>query len=402
MATRCTFAALCEQFASLFGERPEVLVRAAGRVNLIGEHTDYNDGFVLPAAIDRHICMVARRRAPGGVRAYATEFDDLAVFPVTQERPEARHPWTVYISGVLQLLQREKVAIDGFDVVVGATLPRAAGLSSSAALEVGTATLVQALFPFAMDEVQLIKLVQLAEHQFAGTKCGIMDMFVCRLGRREHALFLDCRSLAYQFVPLVLHDTVLVICDSKKKRGLSTSAYNERRAQCEEGVRLLRQWVPGIRALRDVAAEQFESLADRLPPVVRRRCQHVIAENARVVEAVAALQKGDLEHFGRLMYASHVSLRDLYEVSCPELDTLVESALAVPGTLGARLTGAGFGGCTVNLVRRGAIEAFQERVRDEFVRRFGQEPGILICQASDGVQVEWLDSGACAHGRKDD
>ncbi len=401
MATPCTLDALCAQFTRLFGEQPEVLVRAAGRVNLIGEHTDYNDGFVLPAAIDRHICMVARRRTGGVVRAYATEFDDLAVFPLTQERPEARHLWTLYISGVLQLLQREKVAIDGFDVVVGATLPRAAGLSSSAALEVGTATLVQALFPFAMEEVRLIKLIQQAEHQFAGTKCGIMDMFICRLGRREHALFLDCRSLAYQLVPLVLHDAVLVICDSKKKRGLATSAYNERRAQCEEGVRLLRQWLPGIRALRDVTAEQFAPLADRLPPLVRRRCQHVVAENARVVEAVAALKNGELERFGKLMYASHVSLRDLYEVSCPELDTLVESALAVPGTLGARLTGAGFGGCTVNLVRRDAIEAFQDGVRGEFGRRFGYEPGILICWASDGVQVEWLDGSACARGRGD-
>jgi len=399
MHSLCTREVLREQFASLFREEPEILVRAAGRVNLIGEHTDYNDGFVLPTAIDRHICLLARRRADSVVRAYATEFHDLAVFPVQEEPPKQEHPWSVYLGGVLQLLQKRGVAIGGFDVLVAATLPRAAGLSSSAAFEVGTAALVQGLFPFAMEEVELIKLVQQAEHQFAGTKCGIMDMFVCRLGRLDHALFLDCRSLHYRLVPLALGDTLLVICDTKKKRGLSTSAYNERRAQCEEGVRLLRQWLPGITALRDVSVEQFASLADRLPPVVRRRCQHVVAENTRVLEAVAALEAGDLGRFGKLMYDSHVSLRDLYEVSCPELDTLVESALAVDGTLGARLTGAGFGGCTVNLVRRASIEAFQEKVGADYARRFARQPGFLICRAADGVKVEWLDAGLSACGR---
>ncbi|MBC7188462.1 MAG: galactokinase [Calditrichaeota bacterium] len=396
MTTLCELNELREKFSSLFGDQPEVLVRAAGRVNLIGEHTDYNDGFVLPAAIDRHICLLARRRPGRIVRAYAAEFNDLATFPVHAIPEEQHGHWTVYLRGVIQLLQQQGVEIDGFDVLIAATLPRASGLSSSAALEVGTASLIQALFPFVMDELQLIKLVQQAEHQFAGTKCGIMDMFVCRLGRQAHALFLDCRSLEYRVVPLALDEVALVICDTKKKRGLATSAYNERRAQCEEGVRLLRQWLPGISALRDVSLEQFAPLADRLPPVVRRRCEHVVAENARVLEAVSALERGDLAHFGRLMQASHASLRDLYEVSCPELDTLVESALAVDGTLGARLTGAGFGGCTVNLVRRDALEEFKERVGTDYVRRFGQEPGILVCSAADGVQVQWLSPPACS------
>jgi galactokinase len=392
---------LSQKFSSLFGDQPEVLVRSAGRVNLIGEHTDYNEGFVLPAAIDRHICLLARRRPGRIVRAYATEFNDLATFPV-QESPAERHGhWTVYLRGVIELLQRRGVEIEGFDVLIAATLPRASGLSSSAALEVGTASLVQALFPFAMDELELIKLVQQAEHQFAGTKCGIMDMFVCRLGRQAHALFLDCRSLEHRLVPLALDQVALVICDTKKKRGLAGSAYNERRAQCEEGVRLLRQWLPGISALRDVGLEQFISLADRLPPVVRRRCGHVVAENARVLEAVSALERDDLAHLGRLMQASHASLRDLYEVSCPELDTLVESALRVQGTLGARLTGAGFGGCTVNLVRRDALEEFKEKVGADYVRRFGQEPGILVCNATDGVRVQWLSAPACSEESSD-
>ncbi|MDZ7393145.1 MAG: galactokinase [candidate division KSB1 bacterium] len=390
MASSIAREPLLEQFTLHFGAPPQVLVRAAGRVNLIGEHTDYNDGFVLPAAIDRHIYFLARRRAGAKVRAYAAEFDELATFPVQQERPDKPHHWSVYLIGVLQLLQARGVALDGFDVLIAGNLPRAAGLSSSAALEVGMASLVQALYPFRMQELELIKLVQQAEHQFAGTKCGIMDMFVCRLGRRDHALFLDCRSLDYRLVPLQLRESALVICDSKKKRGLASSAYNERRAQCEEGVRLIRQWLPEVRALRDVSVEQFAELSGRLPEVVRRRCEHVVRENARVLDAVRALEGGDLSHFGRLMVQSHESLRDLYEVSCPELDTLVESALAVDGTLGARLTGAGFGGCTVNLVRTDAVEAFRERVCSDYVRRFGREPGILVCRADDGVQVEWL------------
>ncbi|MDZ7338057.1 MAG: galactokinase [candidate division KSB1 bacterium] len=390
MASSIARQQLLDQFTLHFGAPPQVLVRAAGRVNLIGEHTDYNDGFVLPAAIDRHIYFLARRRAGAKVRAYAAEFDELATFPVQQERPDKPHHWSVYLIGVLQLLQARGVALDGFDVLIAGNLPRAAGLSSSAALEVGMASLVQALYPFRMQELELIKLVQQAEHQFAGTKCGIMDMFVCRLGRRDHALFLDCRSLDYRLVPLQLRESALVICDSKKKRGLASSAYNERRAQCEEGVRLIRQWLPEVRALRDVTVEQFAELSGRLPEVVRRRCEHVVRENARVLYAVRALEGGDLSHFGRLMVQSHESLRDLYEVSCPELDTLVESALAVDGTAGARLTGAGFGGCTVNLVRTDAVEAFRERVGSDYVRRFGREPGILVCRADDGVQVEWL------------
>ncbi len=381
---------LQRQFVSLFGQEPEVVVRAAGRVNLIGEHTDYNDGFVLPAAIDRYIYLLARRRAGQEVRAFAAEFEELVTFPLRGKTPKDLPHWTVYLYGVLRLLQERGVQVRGFDVLVAATLPRAAGLSSSAALEVGTASLVQALFPFAMDDLELIRLAQQAEHQFAGTKCGIMDMFVCRLGREDHALFLDCRSLDYQLIPLRLGANALVICDSKKKRGLATSAYNERRVQCEEGVRLLRQWLPEAKALRDVSVDQFTQLRKRLPPRVRRRCQHVVHENARVLEAVRALESGDLSHFGRLMLQSHESLRDLYEVSCPELDTLVASALAVDGTVGARLTGAGFGGCTVNIVRLEAVELFREQVGGDFRRRFGYDPGFLVCRAAQGVEVQWL------------
>jgi galactokinase len=390
MSENLDTAGLISLFEEVFESKPELLVRAAGRVNLIGEHTDYNDGFVLPAAIDRFIYFIVSRREDRRVVAYAADFQQKSSFTLEDGERDPEYPWNIYLKGVIQLLRQRGFQLGGANIFITATLPRASGLSSSAAMEVATASAFQALYPFEIDEIELIKLIQRAEHQYAGTKCGIMDMFVCRMGERDHALFLDCRSHNYRLVPSDMSDLAMLICDSKKKRGLATSAYNERRAQCEEGVKLLGAYIPAIRALRDVSPEDFEKYAQMLPAIVRSRCAHVIYENERVLKAIEALQKNDLRTLGELMAGSHESLRDLYQVSCDELDTLVDAANQVSGTVGARMTGAGFGGCTVNLVRKNAIENFTECVRSSYTAKFGLIPDIYVCRAEQGVLTEWL------------
>ena len=382
-----TQSALIQKFRNLFGAMPEIMVKAAGRVNLIGEHTDYNDGYVLPASIDRYIFFVARKREDSTVKAYASDFQNMALFDISDGERDEKHPWTIYMKGVMQLLQKKKFKLGGVDILIAANLPRASGLSSSAAMEVGTASLLQILYPFHMEEIDIIKLTQKAENQYAGTQCGIMDMFVCRLGEKDHALFLDCRTLKYESVPIDFGDVSIVICDSRKKRGLVESAYNERRSQCEQGVELLKQWQPDITALRDVSVELLKEHAAELPDDVRQRCEHVVYENERVLQSVKALRKKDIKKFGKLMAASHESLRDLYEVSCPELDTLVEAANEVEGTFGSRMTGAGFGGCTVNLVQNDALEEFKEHVVKRFTKTYGMNPTIHACNAENGIEI---------------
>jgi len=380
--------ALYRRFEKIFGCKPEIVVRAAGRVNLIGEHTDYNDGFVLPAAINRSIYFVAAKRENGNVRAYAEDFDSMSTFPLTDDSPDPKHRWNIYLKGVIQLLQKRGITFGGVDVLIAADLPRASGLSSSAAMEVGTASMFQTLYPYEIDELELVKLIQQAEHQYAGTKCGIMDMFICRMGRKDHALFLDCRTLDFKLVPTDLGDVSIVICDSRKKRGLADSAYNERRSQCEEGVKLLSKWLPGITALRDVTVDEFEKYTQKLPEIVQKRCRHIVYENNRVLSSVEALRQKNLAQFGNLLAESHASLRDLYEVSCQELDVLVEAADEVDGTIGARMTGAGFGGCTVNLVKETSLTKFKAHVTERFKQTFTIEPEIYVCKAEDGVKIE--------------
>ncbi len=390
MSVELTTSALISQFKNVFRLDPELLVRAAGRVNLIGEHTDYNDGFVLPAAINRYIYFVASKRSDRLVRVHAADFAETSTFALEDGSRSEQHTWDIYLKGVLQLLQQRGIELGGADLLIAANLPRASGLSSSAAMEVATASTFQVLYPFEVEELDLIKLIQRAEHEFAGTKCGIMDMFVCRLGKKDHALFLDCRSLEYQLIPSELTGISMVICDSKKKRGLAASAYNERRAQCEEGVALLSEYVPGIRALRDVSIENFERYAHVLPNIVRDRCAHVIFENDRVLKSIEALRSGNLPELGELLAASHRSLRDFYQVSCDELDVLVDAADGVAGTIGARMTGAGFGGCTVNLVRDEALEEFLDSVESRYREAFAVKPEIYVCHAEHGVKIEWL------------
>jgi len=372
---------LARHFSRAFDGAPDVIVRAPGRVNLIGEHTDYNDGFVLPMAIDFDIRVAARVRPDRLVRLYSVDLDRRDTFSLDDVRritPE-RVIWADYMRGVADVLQREGYALRGMDAAITGNVPRASGLSSSAAMELAAITAFRLLGQLELDPVKAALLGQRAENEFVGMRCGIMDQFISSLGKADHALLIDCRSLDYRPVPIP--DGVrIIVTDSGVRRGLVDSAYNERRAQCEQGARLL-----GVRALRDVSVEIFAAHEKRLPPVVARRCKHVVTENDRTLKSVEALERGDLEAFGRAMNESHASLRDWFEVSIKELDALVEIQQSVPGCLGARLTGAGFGGCTVALAREEAVPAVIEAIQAGYPARTGKTPQIYVCRAAEGA-----------------
>jgi galactokinase len=374
-------------FARVFGTTPEVVVRAPGRVNLIGEHTDYNDGFVLPAAIDRYISFAGRRRADRQVRGHSIDFQDTVEFSLDDIQKDAAHPWSNYLRGVSKFLQSDGYRLSGADVVLGGDVPREAGLSSSAAVEVAATVFWQRLMGLQLDPVYVIKLSRRAENEFVGVPCGIMDQFISALGRRDHALFLDCRDLTYRHVPL-RGDVKVVVCNSGVKRALAQSEYEVRLKQCRQAVAQLATAGLAVKTLREVEPQDLEVRGSVLSEVLLKRARHVVTENQRTLEAVKVLEAGNIERFGELMNASHVSLRDDYEVSSKELDGLVELAWKQPGTLGARMTGAGFGGCTVNLVRAEAAEAFAEAVVSGYQQALGLRAEIYVCRASDGALAE--------------
>lgn len=373
-------------FRQAFGGAPIVVVRAPGRVNLIGEHTDYNDGFVFPAALDRAIWVGVRGRADQEVRFYSDLYSDRVAFPAAHPQKAPESPWADYPKGVVSELGKLGLQTACFEAVVWGDVPMGAGLSSSAAFEVAVAFALVRLNGFDLKALDMIKLCQRAENRFVGVNCGIMDQFIAALGRRGHALFLDCRSLEYEQVPLSTDAVSVVICNSGVERGLVDSEYNRRRRECEEGVRLFAQHLPNVKALRDVSVEAFETQGHLLAEDVRKRCRHVITENLRVQQAVDHLKRGDIPGFGRLMDDSHISMKNDYEISCDALDLLVELAHQCPGTLGARLTGAGFGGCTVNLVEKEHVPDFLATVREGYRRRMDKDLEIYVTAIEDGVR----------------
>ncbi len=349
-----------EAYRRLFKEEP-LLIRSPGRVNLIGEHTDYNEGFVLPAAVDKAVYFALGRAAEPECYLQAEDLRSSFVFhPDHIERAE--QGWPNYLMGVVREIRMTGRPVPGFRCVFGGDIPIGAGMSSSAALEAGLAFGLNALFDLKLRPLEIVRLAQRAENEFVGVRCGIMDQFVNIFGRPRSVLKLDCRSLAYTYYPFHREDLRVVLCDTRVKRELASSEYNVRRAQCEQGVALLRRHQPGIKSLRDVSAELLEEHRRRMDPVVFRRCSYVVAENARVEQACRDLERGDLASFGRRLDASHDGLRDDYEVSCRELDILVEAARRGPGVLGARMMGAGFGGCTINLLQKHNLAEFLEEV----------------------------------------
>lgn len=384
---------LKDGFAARYGAPPEIVVRAPGRVNLIGEHTDYNDGYVFPIAIDRSVLVAASPRTDRTVRLYAADFGRRTRFSLDHIVHSEGERWSNYQRGVATVLQERGFQLPGLDAAIASDVPIGAGLSSSAAVEVAMAVTWQALSGFDLERTELALLCQRAENTFVGVNCGIMDQFISALGREAAALFIDCRTLAHEPVPLP-DGVVVVIMDTKVQRGLAGSAYNTRRAECEEGVRLLRAHLPAIEALRDVPPDLFQRYADELPEPVRQRCRHVIYENQRVLDAIDTLrpgsatrQRGPAAIFGELMNASHISLRDDYEVSCPELDAMVEAAWAAPGVVGARMTGAGFGGCAVALVEADQATTFSAQVAAAYESRTGITPSLYLCTAEAGASI---------------
>jgi galactokinase len=376
-------AALSESFRHAFGAAP-ALYRAPGRVNLIGEHTDYNDGFVLPAALELATYVAAAARADRRLRVRSLRGDVEAEFDLDDPDPTPRRDWSDYVRGVAVMLMQDGHRLGGADLLIDSTVPVGAGLSSSAALEVSVGYALLDLAGIAVDRKQLALTCQRAENEFVGMRCGIMDQFISCHGQDAHALLLDCRSLGFRLVPIDPAVRV-VICNSMVHHELAGGEYNLRRADCERGVALLAPLLPGIRALRDVTFAQLEAHKGVLPDVTYRRCRHIVTENARVEEAGAALEAGHVAAFGRLMNESHVSMRDDYEISCLEIDILVDLAWAIDGVLGSRMTGGGFGGCTVSLVRADAVERFSEQLAAGYRSRTGITPQIFVCSPGDGV-----------------
>ncbi len=376
-------------FAEKFGPAGRIVTAVApGRVNLLGEHTDYNEGYVLPMAIEFQMQMAGRLRADATVNVYSVDFQQTAAFSVAEPLlRDAEHPWSNYIRGVLWAFQDAGYAIPGLDLAFGGDLPQGAGLSSSAALEISLAVLLQNLAGWSLEPAQVALLCQRAENEFVGMKCGVMDQFASIMSQTGHALFLDCRTLAFEHIPLEVGDYRILICHSGVKHELVASEYNLRRASCNAGVAVLQRYFPEVKALRDVTLEMLETYHLELDPTVFRRCFHIVTENRRVLEGIQTLRRGDLDRFGQLMNQSHDSQRDYYEVSCAEVDLLVDLARQVPGVLGARITGGGFGGCTVNLIHQDAIERFRQTVVNGYHQKTGIEPRLFVCAPGPGARI---------------
>ena len=364
----------------------EAAAYAPGRVNLIGEHTDYNEGFVLPVAVDRGVAVAARRVPGDTFTLHAVDLGERCTFPRAALERDAKHPWADYFKGVVWALAKRGIDVPACEASVTGDISRGAGLSSSAAFEVATVLLLRALGGFELPSMEVAKLAREAENGFVGVACGIMDQMASTFGEKGRALLLDCRSLARETVEIP-SGLKIVVVNSGVRHSLSSSGYNKRRTECEEGVRILASLRPGVRSLRDVGPEDQERFFAMLPPVVLKRCRHVVSENARVLEAVTAMRSGDTARLKILMAASHTSLRDDYEVSCPELDVLVELALALPACHGARLTGAGFGGSTVNLVEPAAVESFSQSVTAGYRNRTGRSAEIYVFEPSAGARL---------------
>ncbi|MGQ9771099.1 MAG: galactokinase [Thermogutta sp.] len=379
-SNRVDYRVVSQIFLEKFGDKPEVIARGPGRVNLIGEHTDYNDGFVLPMAIDRAIWIALRRRPDRWVKVHFTDTNQYGEFHLDflQNTGEGS---IEYVKGVAWSLQEEGVFLRGWEGVVAGDVPVGAGLSSSAALEVVTARVFAVISQFPWNPVKMAILSQRAENRWVGVQCGIMDQLISACGQADHALLIDCRTLELQQVPLP--PTVrVVILDTGTRRGLADSAYNERRAACERTADEFR-----VKALRDISPEEFQKQANNLDELTRKRVRHVITENERTLRAAESLRRGDVTTFGRLMAESHASLRDDFEVSSPALDAMVEIASHHPGCLGARMTGAGFGGCAVALVKAPLAEEFAHNVAEQYRRQTGHEPAVYISRASDGAAI---------------
>jgi len=381
-----TSAELAQHFEDLFGAQPRIF-RAPGRVNLLGEHTDYNDGFVMPCAIGFSTRVAISPRQDRKLVVRSEEFSEQFEIALDNFPDRGKGVWSDYVLGIAVMLQRSGHPMSGASLLVRGEVPIGAGLSSSAAIEVASALALMSLNRAQLPLPDVARMCQRAENQFIGARVGIMDQFVSCLGKAGHALLLDCRSLEYKLIPIP-QGVRLVICNTMVKHDHASGAYNRRREECDEGVKILTQWYPDTRALRDVSLEQLEQHASEIPPTVYKRCLHVVSENQRVLEGARYLGNGNLTQFGDLMRESHRSLRDLFEVSCPELDTMAEIAESLEGYCGGRMTGGGFGGCTVNLVKFAEAQKFGRDISQRYKAATGIIPAIYVCSAANGASAD--------------
>jgi galactokinase len=397
---------ISEKYRALFGENPEIMVQSPGRINLIGEHTDYNGGWVLPAAIDKKITFAIGKRTDENCYLYSLDYEQTEIVPLSNIKPSPKS-WVNYLLGVVEQFQQEQPLSSGFNLVFGGDVPLGAGLSSSAAVEAGLAFAINELFGFKKSRMDLVKLAQRAENQFVGVQCGIMDMFASVMGRAGAVMRLDCRSLDFEYFPFDFPDVKIVLCDTGVKHSLGDGEYNIRRKQCEEGVSILKKYDPSVSTLRDVSLSLLKKYKAEMSPLVYQRCSYVVKEIARVEAACKDLLKGDLVAFGQKMYETHTGLSHYYEVSCPELDFLVKKAknntisdkkpseIRNPtseigntgGVFGSRMMGGGFGGCTINLVKTDAIPQFIDNMAMAYFKKFKIELKTYVVTISDGTRL---------------
>jgi len=376
---------ISEIFQEKFENIPEIIIKSPGRINLLGEHTDYNDGFVLPATIDKTMNFAASQNKDKMLRIHAIDLNEYIELPIHQ-LTKHNYQWANYLIGVFSLMP-EKSKLLGIDCVFSGNIPIGGGLSSSAAMTTGFATLISRLFNLNISKTDIAKLSQKAEHEFAGVKCGIMDQFAAVFGKEKHAIKLDCRTLDYEYFPVQFPDYQFILVDTKVKHSLASSEYNKRRIECEEGVAILQKKDKNILNLRDVSPEMIYRYKSMLNETIYKRCKYVVEENARVIEAGDLLKKREILEFGELMYKTHYGLSQEYEVSCIELDSLVDFARASGYVAGARMIGGGFGGCTLNLVKNDKADEFISSVKKHYKEKFKKEPGIYEVIISNGISI---------------
>ena len=374
---------IVKKFKELFKKEP-LLIRSPGRINLIGEHTDYNDGFVFPAAIDKEIHFAVAKNDINMFRFYAFDLQESFELKV-DDLARTKTSWANYLLGVAAQFKKAGYTLQGIDCVFGGDIPLGAGLSSSAAIENGFAFALKEILDVQVSKIQMINMAQKAEHEYAGVMCGIMDQFASMTGKKDHAIKLDCRSLEFEYANIDLHDYEILLCDTNVKHELASSEYNTRRTECETGVQILQKYDNNITALRDVSLSLLLEHREEFDPIVYKRCEFVVKENLRVEDAFSALAKDDIKALGALMYQSHEGLRDDYEVSCKELDFLFDMAKKSDDVVGARMMGGGFGGCTINIVKKEKVKSFSEEIIRKYTKITGIEPEIYAVKITDGT-----------------
>ncbi len=377
--------AVDKKFNQLFNQKP-LLVRSPGRVNIIGEHTDYNEGFVLPAAIDKAIYIAIGKRDDDTISLYTNEFAEEHQSSLNNLEPSEQH-WANYVLGVADQLQSRGYKIGGFNLVFDGDIPIGAGMSSSAAVECATAFGLNEIFNLNIPTIELVEISQKAEHSFAGVLCGIMDQFASMFGKRDNLIKLDCRSLAYEYVPLKLDGIKILLLNTNVKHSLASSEYNTRRLQCTEGVAMIKDFYPDVNSLRDVTMPMLDQYVKPKDDIIYKRCKYVLEENTRLLQAAEDLKKGQIESLGKRMFLSHEGLKNEYEVSCAELDFLVDFVSNEDAVLGARMMGGGFGGCTINLVKEEAIDDLVERAGKVYAEKMNKELTAYVSQIGDGTSL---------------